>query len=67
MTDRNRIGPVAYGLSLYFLLSVLDTLNIAAVGSFLKIAALVPLGMMLFQVRDLRLKLHSFFTLLIAF
>ena len=67
MLERNRIGPVAYGLAFYFLLSVLDTLNIAAVGSFLKILALVPLGMMLFQMRDLRLKLHSLFTLLIAF
>ena len=67
MHDRSGIGPVAYGLAIYFLLSVLDTLNIAAVGSFLKIAALVPLGMMLFQVRDLRLKLHSLFTLQIAF
>ena len=65
--DRNRIGPVAYGLSLYFLLGVLDALNIAAVGSFMKIVALIPLGMMLFQVRDLRLKLHSLFTLQVAF
>ena len=67
MHDRSRIGPVAYGLSLYLLISVLDTLNIPAVGSFLKIAALVPLGMMLFQVKDLRLRLHSLVLAQIAF
>ena len=67
MPDRNRIRPVAYGLAFYFLLSVLDTLNISAVGSFLKIAALVPLGMMIFQVKDLRVKFHSLLVTQVAF
>ena len=67
MLERNRIGPVAYGLAFYFLLSVLDTLNIAAVGSFLKIVALIPIGLLLFQLKDLRLKLHSLVALLVAF
>ena len=67
MHDRSRIGPVAYGLSFYLLLSALDTLSISAVGSFLKIAALVPLGMMLLQVKDLRLRLHSLVVNQIAF
>ena len=66
MLERNRIGPVAYGLAFYFLLSVLDTLNIAAVGSFLKIVALIPIGLLLFQLKDLRLKLHSLVALLVA-
>lgn len=67
MQDQNRIRPVAYGLALYLLLGVFDSLNIAAVGSLLKIAAFIPLGMMIFQVKELRLRFHSLFFMQIAF
>lgn len=67
MLEQNRIRPVAYGLAFYLLLGVFDALNIAAVGSFLKIVALVPLGLMLFQLRDLRLRLHPLFLLQLTF
>lgn len=67
MHDRSRIGPVAYGLAFYLLLGALDVLSISAIGSFLKIAALVPLGTMLLQVKELRLRFRSLFVLQIAF
>lgn len=58
MSGQNRIRPVAYGIALYFVLGVFDALNIAAIGSALKIAALIPLCLMLFQLKELRLRLH---------
>ena len=67
MYNQNRIGPVAYGLAFYLMLGPLDALSISTVGSFMKIAALVPLGLMVFQVKELRLRFHSLFFLQIAF
>lgn len=67
MQERNRIRPVAYGLALYFMMGVFDALNISAIGSLLKIAAFIPLGMMFFQLKDLRLRFHSLFFMQIAF
>lgn len=67
MQDQNRIRPVAYGLAIYLLMGVFDSLSISEVGSLLKIAALIPLGMMIFQVKDLRLRFHSLFFMQIGF
>lgn len=58
MPEQNRIRPATCGIALYFMLGVLDVLNIAAIGSALKIAALLPLLLMLFQLKDLRLRIH---------
>ena len=67
MGERSRIGPVAYGLAFYFLVGALEALNIAAIGSFMKIMVLIPLGLMIFQVAALRLRFHSLLYLQIAF
>ena len=67
MQEQNKIRPVAYGLALYLLMGVFDALNISGVGSFLKIAAFIPLGMMFFQLKELRLRFHTLFCMQIGF
>lgn len=67
MQDQNTIRPVAYGLAFYLLMGVFDSLNISEIGSLLKIAAFIPLGMMVFQWKDLRLRFHSLLFMQIAF
>lgn len=59
----NRIRPVTYGLALYFLLMATDCFPLGAVGSLLKIIALIPLGLSLLEIR----KMHVRFNLLIIF
>ncbi len=63
----NRIRPVAYGLSIYLFLSVFDALAIPGIGSMLKIAALIPLGAMIFQSADLRIRFHPLLVLQVLF
>lgn len=62
-----KIRLVTYGLAFYLLLGALDTLSIAAVGSFLKIAAFIPLGLMVLEVRRLRLHPHPLLGLQVCF
>lgn len=72
MQEQHRIRPVAYGLALYLLMSVFDALNIAGIGSILKLVAFIPLGLMVLQFRELRiccnlLSLSQIAFLLLAF
>lgn len=55
---QNEIRPVVYGISLYFLLSALDCFPIGPLGSILKIVALLPIVLMVFDLKRLRLLLH---------
>ena len=62
-----RIRPVTYGLAVYLLLGAFDALSISTIGSVLKIAAFIPLGLMLLELRRLRLHLHSLLGLQLGF
>ena len=62
-----KIRPVTYGLAFYFLIGVLDALNIAAVGSALKIAAFIPLGLLIFELKELRIRFRPLLVLQLSF
>ena len=67
MYDRSRISPVTYGLAFYLILSALDALSIVYFASVSKILALVPLVLLIFSLKELRLRFHSLFFIQIAF
>lgn len=67
MGNERRIRPVTYGLAFYLLICVLDVVSIPMVGSFLKIAAFVPLSLMLLSLRELRLRMHILLVLQVCF
>ena len=67
MHGNARIRPVTYGLAVYLLLGAFDALSISTIGSVLKIAAFIPLGLMLLELRRLRLHLHSLLGLQLGF
>ena len=67
MHNHMRIRPVTYGLAFYFLLGAFDALNITAVGSFLKLAAFIPLAMLLLDIRELRVRFHPLLVLQLCF
>ena len=56
--SQNRIRPVVYGLAVYFLLSATDCFNIGSVGSLLKVLALAPAMLAVFDLRNLQLRFH---------
>ena len=62
-----RIRPVTYGLAVYLLLGAFDALSISAIGSVLKIAAFIPLGLLLLNLKELRLRFHSLLVLQLCF
>lgn len=59
MRSNTGIKPVTYGLAFYLMLGTFDALKIAAVGSLLKIAAFIPLVMLISNGYDLRSDLES--------
>lgn len=67
MHHETKIRPVTFGLAFYLMLGVFDALSISAVGSFLKIAAFIPLAMLLFDIEELRLRVHSLLGLQLCF
>ena len=57
MIDRhNRIRPVTYGLALYFFLAVADVVTLGALGSLLKIIAVIPLVLSVLDIRRMRIR-----------
>ena len=50
------IRPVTYGLALYFFLIATDCFPLGAVGSLLKIFALIPVGLSLLEIRQMRIR-----------
>jgi len=67
MRGDTRIRPVTYGLTFYLLLGALDALSITAVGSFLKIAAFIPLVALFLDIKELRLRVHLLLGLQLSF
>lgn len=67
MNNDMRIRPVTFCLALYLLLGTLDALNIAYIGSFLKILAFVPLGALMLDMKQLRLCFHSLLWIQLSF
>lgn len=54
---KDKIRPVTYGLALYFLLMATDCFPLGTMGAFLKIVALIPLGLSLLDFRYMRIHL----------
>lgn len=54
-----RIRPVTYGLALYFLLMAMDCFPLGTIGSFLKIVALIPLGLSILNIRQIRMRFNA--------
>lgn len=67
VSNNYRIRPVTYGLAFYLLLGALDALSISAVGSALKIAAFIPLGLLLIELKNLRVHFHRLLVLQLCF
>lgn len=67
------IRPVVYGIGFYFLLAATDSFRIGTIGSLLKIAAFLPLLLLLFDVSSLKIRfsplliLHLLYWLLTLF
>lgn len=55
-SDKEEIRPVVYGIGLYFLLAGTDSFQIGTIGSFLKIVALLPLTLALFDLKKFRIR-----------
>ncbi len=55
LQSKDKIRPVTYGLALYFLLVATDCFRLGSLGSFLKIAAFIPLFLALLDLRQLRI------------
>ena len=58
VVEDNRIRPSTYGLALYFLLMATDCFPLGAIGSLLKIIALVPLGLSILEIRKMRIQFN---------
>lgn len=54
--EQNRVRPVVYGICLYFLIAAADSFRIGSLGSILKIVALVPVALLLFDLKQLHLR-----------
>jgi len=67
MHSDTRIRPVTYGLAFYFLLGALDAVSIPYIGSFLKIAAFLPVGLLLLSLKELRIRIHRLLIFLLCF
>lgn len=67
MHHETKIRPVTFGLACYLILGVFDALSISAVGSFLKIAAFIPIALLLLDLRELRLRIHALLGLQLVF
>ena len=67
------IRPVVYGIGFYFLLAATDSFRVGTIGSLLKIAVFLPLLLLLFDIRSLKIRfsplliLHLLFWLLTLF
>lgn len=61
------IRPVVYGIGFYFLIAATDSFQIGTIGSLLKIAAFLPLLLLLFDVRSLKLRFSPLMILQLLF
>lgn len=61
------IRPVVYGIGFYFLIAATDSFQIGTVGSLLKIVAFLPLILLLFDIRSLRLRFSPLLILQLLF
>lgn len=59
--EQQRISPVVYGIGFYFLIMATDSFRIGTLGSLLKVVALIPLALLLFDLKKLRLCFHPVF------
>lgn len=59
--ERQRMKPVVFGLCLYFVLSATDCFRIGALGSFLKVISIIPVMLMLLDIKRLRFRMHPLF------
>lgn len=57
LNKQHPIRPVVYGIGFYFLIAATDSFQIGTIGSFLKIAAFLPLILLLFEIRSLKLRI----------
>lgn len=62
-----KIRPVTYGLALYFLLAPLDCYSLGQIGSVLRVAALIPLVLMLLELRNMCLRINNFLIVHVLF
>ena len=67
LRSQQNIRPVAYGLALYFLLTPMDCFSLGEIGSVLRIAALIPLGLMLLELRTMSLRINNLFAVHLLF
>ncbi len=61
------IRPVVYGIGFYFLIAATDSFQIDTIGSLLKIAAFLPLVLLLFNVRSLKIRFSPLLILQLLF
>lgn len=67
LTSQKSIRPVAYGLALYFLLTPLDCMSLGKFGSALRLAALIPLALMLLELRTMCLRVNNLLVVHVLF
>ncbi len=65
--DRESIRAVVYGLGIYFMLGGADSYQIGAIGSLLKIIALLPVTLALLDFRRFRVRFSSTLTVQLMF
>lgn len=56
--EKQRISPVVYGIGFYFLILATDSFRIGSLGSLLKVVAFLPMALLLFDIKKLRLCFH---------
>lgn len=66
-SEQQPIRPVVYGIDFYFLLAATDSFQIGTIGSLLKIAAFLPLLLLLFDVRSLKIRFSPLLILQLLF
>lgn len=65
--NQNKIRPAVYGIVVYFLLAAMDSFQIGTMGSVLKIVALIPLALLIFDLQKLRLRFHPLLVVQLLF
>lgn len=67
LKSKNTIRPVTYGLAFYFLMVATDCFRVGSLGSFLKIAAFIPLILALLDLRKLRIRFGALMVVQLLF
>ena len=65
--NKEPIRPVVYGVMLYFLLAGTDCFSVGSFGSFLKIIALLPMGLAFLEMRKLKIRFSAGMVLQLLF